>query len=129
LDTNSISLFGLASRRMDWLAARQQVISENVANADTPGFRAKEVSPFSEMLDRSRVPGLALTHEGHIRGRIASQVGVREDDATWDQTLDGNTVVLEQQTVKANEVFEAHRLASEIYRKGHNLLGMAATGR
>lgn len=114
---------------MDWLGTRQQVISENVANSDTPGFRAKDVRPFSEMLDRSRVPGLALTNAGHISGRIASSIGVREDQNAWDQTIDGNTVVLEQQAIKANEVQEAHKLASSIYSKGHALLAMAVSGR
>lgn len=55
---SGMSFFQLASQRMSWLGARQAVISENIANADTPDYRAKEVSGFSRMLEaRPAEPG------------------------------------------------------------------------
>lgn len=50
------------------------------------------------------------------------------DAAAWERSIDGNTVVLEQQTVKAAEVSESYRLAAQLYRKGHDLLTLSVTG-
>ncbi|MDP5349422.1 MAG: hypothetical protein NWQ32_13675 [Paracoccaceae bacterium] len=50
-------------------------------------------------------------------------------DATYytggETTIDGNTVVLEQQTLKAAEISESYQLAAQLYGKGHQLLGLA----
>ena len=132
---SSISFFDLAAKRMDWLAARQEVISENIANADTPGFRAREVTSFQQMLDGARASevrgtGLAVTQLGHIQGSLPgrSAVPTTAEEAPWETTMDGNTVVLEQQIIKATESEDAYRLAADLYRKGHELLTLAATG-
>ena len=45
-----IQLFELASRQAEWLATRQCVVAGNIANANTPGFKAKDVTPFQAVL-------------------------------------------------------------------------------
>jgi flagellar basal body rod protein FlgG len=57
----AINLFNLASGRMQWLSERQKVISENVANADTAEYRAREVEDFGSYLQRSQVAGLQVS--------------------------------------------------------------------
>lgn len=126
-----MSFFNLASQRMNWLSARQKVIAENVANADTPGYRAREVSSFKEMLQGSQpVAGVQVTDGAHIRSNGAEAQGVRVDvdQAAWQQSLDGNSVVLEQQTIKAGEVSASYKLAANLYRKGYELLTLSVTG-
>ncbi|WP_323765216.1 flagellar basal body rod protein FlgB [Marinovum sp.] len=126
-----MSFFQLASQRMSWLGARQAVISENIANADTPNYRAKEISGFDRMVQaRTPTQGLAVTDAQHIRTTASTPDGVRveTDDAAWESALDGNNVVLEQQTIKSAEVAGNYRLAAELYRKGHDLLTVAVTG-
>ncbi len=128
---SGMSFFQLASQRMSWLGARQAVISENIANADTPEYRAKEVSGFDEMLEARRPSqGLAVTDPSHIRTTASTPDGVRieSDPEAWETALDGNNVVLEQQTIKAAEVAGSYQLAAELYRKGHDLLTVAVTG-
>ncbi|KAA9009946.1 flagellar basal body protein [Histidinibacterium aquaticum] len=127
----AMSFFQVASQRMQWLGARQQVVSENIANADTPGFRARDVSPFEQMLDSSGSGGgLAATNTGHIGGSTAGgDVAVREDEASWNVSLDGNTVVLEEQSIKASQISEDYRLAAQLYRKGYELIGLAASSK
>lgn len=127
-----MSFFQIASRRMEWLGARQVVISENIANADTPEYRAKEVSSFAKMMEGASAPdsGLKVTHGKHIQGAPSATGGVIEDpdSAAWESSIDGNTVSLEQQTIKAAEISENYRLAAQLYRKGHDLLTLAVTG-
>jgi len=127
---DSLSFFKIASQRMEWLSTRQQVISENIANADTPGFKAREVSEFSRMVDSSaQSSGVVTTNTRHIGGtEQAGNVRVQQDEGAWEQSMDGNTVVLEQQTIKASEVSENYRMAAQLYRKGHELLTLAVTG-
>lgn len=126
-----MSFFSLASDRMNWLSARQNVIAENVANADTPGFKARDVGSFAEML-ASNAPshGMSVTSTGHIASSGADAAGVRvdEDPQSWSTSPDGNTVVLEQQAIKATEVAESYRMAANLYRKGYELLTLSVTG-
>ncbi|MGR3584486.1 MAG: flagellar basal body rod protein FlgB, partial [Pseudooceanicola nanhaiensis] len=48
---SGMAFFQIASQRMQWLGERQVVISENIANADTPDYKAKDISPFDQMLE------------------------------------------------------------------------------
>lgn len=126
---NDSSFFNLASQRMNWLAESQRVVSENVANADTPGFKARTTSGFEDMLAASGAATLATTRAGHISGTgSVNGVKVSVDMETWGESINGNTVILEQQQIKANEIGENYQLAASLYRKGHDLLRLAATG-
>ena len=126
---NSMSFFQLASQRMSWLSANQRVVAENIANADTPGFKAREISPFETLVDGARTGGIRTTHAGHIQGGgHAGGMRTTADSAAWETTIDGNTVVLEQQTLKANEISESYQLAAQLYGKGHQLLSLAVVG-
>jgi flagellar basal-body rod protein FlgB len=126
---DSISFFKNASQRLQWLSNRQKVISENVANSDTPGFKAKEVTSFAKMVEGTHKTGILTTNVRHI-GSAVDTPGIQSvvDKEAWSETLNGNTVVLEQQTIKANEVGENYQLAAKLYRKGYDLLTLAATG-
>lgn len=64
---NPIQLFELASRQAEWLSVRQQVVATNIANANTPKFVAKDITPFSAVLDKTGiVQGMAVTQPGHM---------------------------------------------------------------
>ena len=130
MNLDSLSFFNLASKRLTWLAGRQQVISQNIANADTPGFRAQDVTPFAEMVEESRrTEGFAVTQARHIRNDDSLGAALTEaDDVAWEQSIDGNTVVLEQQVIKATDTEDSYRLAADLYRKAHELLRLATTG-
>ena len=126
---NYLSFFQLASQRMQWLSAHQQVVAENIANADTPGFKARAISPFAEMVEGKRATTVATTHPGHIGGNgHAGGIRVAQDRAPWEASLDGNSVVLEQQTLMSSEISENYQLAAQLYGKGHQLLNLAVAG-
>jgi Flagella basal body rod protein len=46
LPMGPIHLFDLASQQARWLSARQIAVAENIGNANTPGYKAKDVPPF-----------------------------------------------------------------------------------
>ena len=124
-----LSYFNLASARMEWLTERQQVVAENVANADTPGFKARDIESFSEMVEDRRTSSATRTHPGHLGGGDSETTyEVTNDDAAWAESPDGNTVVLEQQALKSAEVADTYGLVTQLYRKGQDLITLAARG-
>ncbi len=60
---SDITLFQVASQKAQWLSARQVAVAGNVANANTPGYRALDVQPFSTFLNASPI-ALASTDPG-----------------------------------------------------------------
>ncbi|RVV96890.1 flagellar basal body rod protein FlgB [Mesobaculum littorinae] len=131
MQMDSMAFFRVASDRMEWLTTRQKVVAENVANADTPGYAARDVSSFQQMLEGQRGQGttLARTDPMHRPGSTgAGPVRVIEDQAPA-HSPDGNSISLEEQTVKAAEISSEYRMAATLYRKGYELLTLSVTGR
>ena len=132
MNLSNLSIFGLASDRMTWLAARQKVTSQNVANASTPDFKARDISPFESMLQSrtASAPGLATTHAKHLTSGTSGAPGIREidDPLAEKMKLDGNTVVLEDQTIRAADTSDQYRMAAQLYRKSYDLLTLSVTG-
>ena len=60
-----IYLFDLAFQRSQWLTVRQSVVAENIANANTPNYRARDVEPFEATLEKSEL-AMAGSSSGHI---------------------------------------------------------------
>lgn len=120
--TSPVYLFDLASRQAQWLAARQTTISGNIANANTPGYRARDVEPFVDILDKTKL-AMAATDNGHI-GFDASRpdaMKVKKAD-TWDTVYSRNSVSMEQELIKAGEVNRQHSLNTSILKAFHRML-------
>lgn len=115
MNLDNINLFQLASRRLQWLSDRQKVVSENIANADTAGYRAREVEDFETYLDRAEAAELLPNAEA------------AEVEATWAETISGNNVVLEEQILQASDTAGQYKLASNLYRKAHEMV-LAVSG-
>jgi len=120
---NPVNLFDLASQQARWLSVRQSTVASNVANVNTPGFRATDVEPFEHVLDRSRVT-MATTHPTHISlGQTKDQFAVRETvDRDAAKLPSDNTVVLEQEMLKAGQVGSAFQLNTSIVKSFHRMI-------
>lgn len=131
MDLDRISLLKAITRRMDWLGERQRVLAENIANADTPGYKPKDLKQvgFSELVRNSQL-GMAAsaTQPGHFRG-----LGTRGTDAwkaergkgTYEASPNGNEVNLEQQMMNVAETQADHSLITNLYRKQVTMLRKA----
>nr|WP_246529116.1 flagellar basal body rod protein FlgB [Microvirga zambiensis] len=115
-------MFDLASRQSQWLAARQTTISGNVANANTPGYRARDVEPFADVLDKTKLT-MAATNGGHIgfEPSRAEAAKVKKSES-WDTVYSKNSVSLEQELIKAGEVNRQHSLNTSIVKSFHRML-------
>ena len=126
-----INILSLASGLAAHAAARQQVIAENTAHADTPGYKARDIADFSTILD-SQTGAFAArtTRPGHIPfGADARGFDAREQTALGAETPNGNTVSLEDQMMRSAEVRQDHDLAIGVYAKSLEILRTTVTGR
>lgn len=118
----SVYLFDLASRQAQWLAVRQATISGNIANANTPGFKARDVEPFADILDKTKL-AMAATTAGHmgLDGAHVRSTKVKKSES-WDIMHSGNSVSLEQEMAKAGEVSRDHSLNMSIVKAFHRMV-------
>jgi flagellar basal-body rod protein FlgB len=119
MDAASPDVFALAEKRLDWIGRRQSVLAQNVANANTPGYAAHDIKPFSDFLateaEQTSNDGLTLISTGMTTPR---------DQAASEITLDGNSVELDTQLEKIAETDTAHQLATDLYKKYVGLFKM-----
>jgi flagellar basal-body rod protein FlgB len=91
---SDVDVLNALRRQMTIAAAKQAAAAGNLANVDTPNYKAVEVS-FSDTLDAK----VATTHPGHLTG--SQTPGVRlEEVRDAAARLDGNTVVIDQELLK-----------------------------
>ena len=123
-----IQLFDLASRQAEWLQARQEVVAGNIANANTPKYRAKDVTPFQAVLDNQNV-SMAKTNPAHLSGNEFSTSGdVNVEEAPLSQEIgvqeSGNTVGLEDQLSKAGDIKRQYSLNTALVSSFHRMMLM-----
>jgi flagellar basal-body rod protein FlgB len=134
---DDIPLFAMLKGRMGYLSARQRVIAENVANADTPGYTPRDIAVpnFDQALraagssGAAGAGGLARTNSAHLAGPGgAAQASPYTPERSPDSEtrLDGNSVVLEEEMLKMAESRMSYDAAISFYQKSLNLLRMAA---
>jgi flagellar basal-body rod protein FlgB len=117
-----IYLFEVAAQKSQWLAARQTAIAGNVANANTPGYHAVDIQPFSAVLDSSPIE-LATTNPSHLSLPQSEDGALREIEVEpEEQTLSGNTVNLEQQMINLGDVNRDYTMTANVRRAFHQLL-------
>lgn len=115
-------LLDLAARNADWASVRQTTIASNIANANTPGYLAREVEPFSEVLDQTRL-AMAKTSSSHLDPTDAAlRVDSAKQADDWSVSVSGNSVSLDQELIKAGEVNRAFSLDTSIMRSFQRML-------
>lgn len=126
------AIFGMMQDKMDWLGQRQRVLAQNIANADTPGYHARDLVPlsFNDTLDRQNMQvTLATSNPQHVALPDSSaQYGEKRASSVYETSIDQNSVVLEEQMIKVNQTAGDYSLATNIYRK-YMALHRAALGR
>ncbi len=111
-DVSGIPLFALADRRLAWIEQRQQVLSQNVANADTPGWRARDLKPFASLLGKPPITLAGTEGASLAAGGARDAAGAAA--APGEVAPDGNGVVLDKELLKVAETDTAHELTTGI---------------
>lgn len=103
-------VFALAEKRLEWTGQRQSVLAQNIANANTPGYAARDVRSFNEVLAAQA----QASKGGGFSGVSSRPVA---DRTTTDRSINGNAVVLDEQLEKVAETDNANQLAMNLYKK------------
>jgi flagellar basal-body rod protein FlgB len=123
-----VNLFALASKQAEWLSVRQAAVAGNVANANTPGYKAVDAEPFAKVLERQGGV-VRATHVNHIvSGAAGGQVKLDENDPGPVLLPSGNTVKLEDELIKAGEVRRSMELNTAIVKAFHRMIMMNTRG-
>lgn len=131
MDLNDLGLFKLMSKRMGWLTQRQEVLSQNVANANTPDYKPRDLKPFTfrDALGADRRMEMNRTDAAHLqptRGALDDKVRRQRDP--YETKPDGNAVVLEEQMLKVGETSHDYDTALSLYKKQLGMIQTAIRG-
>jgi flagellar basal-body rod protein FlgB len=129
MDLPDVPLLAMLRKQMSWLNQRQDTLSQNVANADTPGYVARDlrVLDFDSALKSETSGGrLNVTNSRHI-ALAPQQTAKFEDYETPDQESNpnGNAVSLEQEMIKVSETQAQFQAAANIYAKTMTMMKTA----
>jgi flagellar basal-body rod protein FlgB len=117
MDVTRNSPAELAEHRLRWLDARQRVLSENIANADTPGYQPRDVAPFQEVLARARpTAAMVQTDARHLAPTRTASRPVTNRNLV-ERSPNGNAVALDREALKIADTDQAHSLAMGLRRK------------
>jgi flagellar basal-body rod protein FlgB len=126
---SDIPLFSMLRTRMHWHQERQQVLADNVANADMPKFKPHDlVAPqYDRPLQASDAPiGLMRTESSHLAGLSGnSGAQFRTSRGGYDVRPSGNAVDLEDEMMKVAANQMDYQAATTLYSRSLGLLKTA----
>lgn len=133
MNIGDMPLLAMLKERMSWLSARQNVLAQNVANADTPHYNAKDLKPvnFDDILKSATTPkefqpALSLTDPRHISITPKSAADFTDvDSPDVEANPLGNTVSLEQEMIRVSDTQAEYQAASNLYQKAMTMMRTA----
>ena len=126
---SDIPILSMLRTRMEWQQARQKVLAENVANADTAGYRPRDLTQpkFEDNLPSPlQTVSLAQTEPGHIAASPDSSSPFRsKKDSGYEIRPTGNAVSLEDEMMKVAGNQLDFQAATTLYTHSLNLIKTA----
>ncbi|WP_084861587.1 FlgB family protein [Salibaculum halophilum] len=122
---NSLDVLQAAMDMARHAGARQAVTAANLANADTPGYRARAIAPFSETYEAAPAADMRRTRPGHLSPDPGSDGSARREFSTAEPAPNGNSVSVEQEMLSAVEIEREHNRALTIYQHSLEVLRLS----
>jgi len=127
-----IPILSMLRTRLQWAQERQRVLAENVANADTPNYRGRDLAPlkFETPNAVAAAPiatvSLARTESGHIAGIGQNNSPFRTESKTgYEVRPTGNAVNLEQEMMKVAANQMDYQAVTALYTRSLGLIKTA----
>jgi flagellar basal-body rod protein FlgB len=123
---SDIPILAMLRTRMEWHQQRQQVLAENVANADTPGYRPRDLAPpdFSRELMVSSVE-LERTNPNHIAGEDDGSMFAADRNPHYEVRPGGNAVNHEDEMMKVASNQMDFDAVADLYSRSLALIKLA----
>ena len=131
MELPDVPLMSMLRTRMSWLHQRQDVLAQNVANADTPKYVAHDLKPM-EFKDQLKSP--VTNNAGNLRTTDPRHIAIRpagstkfDDVETHDveSNPNGNSVSLEAEMIKVADTQAQFQAAANIYAKAMTMMKTA----
>ena len=133
MDVKSPTLDTMLKTHMKYMSERQGVLAHNVANIDTPGYKAQDLKKldFGKMAEaHAGKLQMAVTAPQHLNGTLGSggagAFSTVKDRETFEISPDKNNVVLEDQMARISDTNAQFQLSSTMLKKFTNLYRIAA---
>ena len=128
MDMEQIAVFRMTTGKMQWLAERQRILAQNVANSDTPKYQPRDLEAvdFRKLVERRNMMRLDRTHDGHVSlGAEVNRYHAEKVGKPYETAPDGNAVILEQQLIKTAETAHNYELMTNLYQKHMSMFRIA----
>lgn len=124
---SQIPIFSMLRTKMQWHQERQRILAENVANADTPHFRPRDlVAPKFDQVEPAASLTLARTTPGHMSASTAASTAFQLDrKGVFEARPSGNAVSLEDQMLKVSANNMDYQTVTALYTRGLGLIKTA----
>lgn len=116
MDPTRIGIFDLAEKRLAWTAQRQTVLAANIANANTPGYQARDVQSFASVLEGAGGIEPAQTQPGHMAGTLPTGLASVTSTPPEARALDGNSVSLDKQLTQVADTETTQSLVTTVWK-------------
>jgi flagellar basal-body rod protein FlgB len=126
---DDIPLFAMLKSKMNYVNARQQLIAQNVANADTPDYMPQDLKPFSfAAMAKTAGIGLTVNQPGQMPVGPTNKTGALKpvDTPDTEARIDGNQVVLEDQMNKLTQARIDYQTAVDLYQQSMSMITTAS---
>lgn len=125
-----LPVFAALTDKMRWHQARQGLLAENVANADNPGFRGRDLKQynFGDRVNMVSSPEVLTraTQPRHFTSSIGASSGFADQKmANFEVTPRGNGVTLEDEMMKVTTNMMDYQAATNLYQKSVRILRTA----
>lgn len=118
---SDLHVFQTAMAMANHASLRQKLTAQNLANADTPGFRAKKLTDFKDSFGNAARAGMIATRDSHLGQTEQNPLWVIEEASTPTDP-NGNSVSVELEMVNAANIRSQHNRALAVYRSSMNIL-------
>ena len=125
---NKLTVFQLSSSMANHAGKRQALVAQNIANSDTPDYKAKDLETFNpDTREQSRFEW-STTRKSHLTpSSVTSQLNIVQD-ATAGIEPNGNSVSIDHEMLRAVDVQKQHSRAIAIYKSAMTILRTSVKG-
>lgn len=131
MDIKNIALFQAMGAKMNYLSTRQGVLAQNIANADTPDYRARDLTDVDFGAVLKDITGaqkmrMERTKAGHMTpGGNVGAPDNRKSRVTYEVAPSDNSVIIEEQMIKASQTTMDYNLMTNLIRKNVGMIQTA----
>lgn len=129
MDLSSINLFGIMKSKMGYLSERQTLLAQNIANADTPDYKAVDLpqQDFHSMLGSAQKLQMMVTNPGHVAPATGGGAFKPEQrKTTYELNPNGNNVVVEEEMSKVAQNQAEYQKVLNLYAKMVGMFKLAS---